>query len=57
MNSVIGPFVMITGVVLLSWNLYCLYHGMPMSPPAFVVGFLCTAIGSKWVQNRISKTV
>ena len=56
MNTVIAAFVMVLGVVLIGWDLYCLYHGMPLSVAAFVAGAAFAYLGSKWLQGTSSNS-
>ncbi len=57
MKTIIGAFVMTMGVIMLSWNLYCIYHQLPLSAPAFFAGLICARLGVKWVQGESPRAV
>ena len=57
MKTKFGAFVMTLGVVLMSWPLYCIYHHLPLSPPAFGAGMIFALVGAGWVEGKSSRPI
>jgi len=57
MKTIFGAFVMTLGVLLITWNLYCIYHHMPLAPFAFFAGLICAFLGANWVSGEKSRPI
>lgn len=57
MNRVFSAIVMLCGVFLIGWDLYDLYHGLPMSAPAFGAGVVFALVGAAWIQDGTVITI
>lgn len=52
MKTVIGSIVLVAGVTMVSWNLSCIYHNMPVSGVMVVGGLVFALLGCSWVQGE-----
>ena len=57
MKTTFGAFVMLLGVVLMAWPLYCIYHHMPISGTSFGAGLILSLVGAGWVDGKSSRPI
>ncbi|HLJ56472.1 MAG TPA: hypothetical protein VKT77_15645 [Chthonomonadaceae bacterium] len=52
MKTIIGAIVILAGVIMISWDLSCFYHNMPVSLAMLAGGLVCALIGASWIQGE-----
>lgn len=57
MKTTFGAFVMMLGVVLMAWPLYCIYHHLTVSGTSFGAGLILALVGAGWVEGTKQRPI